>query len=224
MIVEQVAKNKNTVTIIAFILVCIVLNLENLAIIFHFTIPIIIRDYGHFFPLLFVAVVFLQKKSHRLDINNEELWEVKRKKALHINNTKSILRYIMVAGVGFIFLFSNIYNSGQEISGNNRTILFALAFMIVISLIYNYFKKGFHVGFCNQGILYGYSSKVMLIIWEDLTDFEMDQNSKTITVYCNKKLSIQKITLKNQEHFNSLKTLVMEKLTYKNVTKLLTDD
>jgi len=224
MIVEQVAKNKNTVTIIAFILVCIVLNLENIAITFHFKLPETIRNYGHFFPLLFVAVVFLQKKSHRIEIQDEELWGVKKKEALHIDNTKSILRYTMVAGVGFIFLFSNIYKSGQGISGYNKTILISLVVMMAITIIYNYFKPGFHVGYCSQGILYGYSSKIMLIIWEDLADFELDEHTKTISVYSKPKLTLQKITLHKETHFEALKKLVTEKLTYKNVTKLLTDD
>ena len=194
MIVEQVAKNKNTVTIIAFLLVCIVLNLENIASIFNFRLPMFIQEYGHFFPLLFVAVVFLQKKSHRVEIDDEELWVVKKKKALHVNNTKSILRYLIVAGIGFLFLFSNIYNSGQTISGNNRTILFSLVLMILITLLYNYFKTGFQVGYCSKGILYGYTSKTMLIIWEDMADFEVLEKTKTISVYCKPNLSLQKIT------------------------------
>ena len=84
MIAEQVTKNKNTITIVAFVLVCIVLNLENIASIAHFSLPEIIRNYAYFFPLIFVAVVFLQKKSHRIEINDNELWEVKKKKALQV--------------------------------------------------------------------------------------------------------------------------------------------
>jgi hypothetical protein len=224
MIAEQVTKNKNTITIVAFVLVCIVLNLENIASIAHFSLPEIIRHYAHFFPLIFVAVVFLQKKSHRIEINDDELWEVKRKKALQVNNTKSMLRYMMVVSVGFIFLLSNIYNSNQGISGYNRTILFSLALMIAITLIYNYLKTGFLVGYCSKGVLYGYPSKTMLIIWDDLADFELHDKSKTITVYCKSQLSLQKITLKNNEHYEAIKNLVTENLTYKNVTKLLTED
>ena len=134
MIAEQVTKNKNTITIVAFVLVCIVLNLENIASIFHISLPEFIRKYAHFFPLVFVAVVFLQKKSHQIEIYDDKSWEVKKNKALKINNTKSILRYIMVASVGFIFLLSNIYNSKQGISGYNKTILFSLALMIAITL------------------------------------------------------------------------------------------
>lgn len=224
MIAEQATKNKNTVTIVAFILVCIVLNLENIASIVHFSLPEIIRNYAHFFPLIFVAVVFLQKKSHQIEINDHKLWGVKRKKTLHINNTKSMLRYIMVASVGFIFLLSNIYSSKQGISGYNKTILFSLALMIAITLIYNYVKTGFLVGYCSKGVLYGYPSKTMLIIWDDLADFELHEKSKTISIYCKPQLTLQKITLKNEEHYEAIKTLVTENLTYKNVTKLLTGD
>ena len=224
MIAEQVTKNKNTITIVAFVLVCIVLNLENIASIFHLPLPEIIRNYAHFFPLIFVAVVFLQKKSHRVEINDDELWEVKKKKALQVNNTKSMLRYIMVVSVGFIFLLSNIYNSNQETSGYNKTILFSLALMIAITLIYNYLKAGFLVGYSSKGVLYGYPSKTMLIIWDDLADFELHEESKTITVYCKSQLSLQKIILKNDEHYEAIKNLVTENLTYKNVTKLLTED
>mgnify|MGYP006100775343 CR=1 FL=1 len=224
MIAEQVTKNKNTITIVAFVLVCIVLNLENIASIFHLSLPEIIRNYAHFFPLIFVAVVFLQKKSHGIEINDDELWEVKRKEALHVNNTKSMLRYSMVASVGFVFLLSNIYSSKQGISGYNKTILFSLALMIAITLIYNYVKTGFLVGYCSKGILYGYSSKTMLIIWDDLADFELHEESKTISVYCKSQLSLQKITLNNHEHYEAIKDLVSENLTYKNVTKLLTGD
>ena len=84
MIAEQVTKNKNTITIVAFVLVCIGLNLENIASIFHLPLPEIIRNYAHFFPLLFVAVVFLQKKAHQIEINDDQLWEVKKKKAASI--------------------------------------------------------------------------------------------------------------------------------------------
>ena len=115
MIAEQVTKNKNTITIVAFILVCIVLNLENIASIFHLPLPEIIRNYAHFFPLLFVAVVFLQKKSHQIEINDDKLWEVKKNKALQINNTKSILRYAMVASIGFIFLRTSKYKGSRLI-------------------------------------------------------------------------------------------------------------
>ena len=224
MITEQVTKNKNTITIVAFILVCIILNLESIAAIIHFSLPEIIRNYAHFFPLIFVAVVFLQKKSTRIEINDNELWEVKKKKTLQVNNTKSILRYTMVASVGFIFLLSNTYNSKHGISGYNKTILFSLALMIVITLIYNYLKSGFLVGYCSKGILYGYPSKIMLIIWDDLSDFELHDKSKTISVYCKENLSLQKITLKNDEHYDAIKNLVKENLTYKNVAKLLTGD
>jgi len=224
MIAEQVTKNKNAITIVAFVLVCIVLNLENIASIFHLPLPEIIRNYAHFFPLIFVAVVFLQKKSHRVEINDDELWEVKRKKALQINNTKSILRYAMVASVGFIFLLSNIYNSNQGVSGYNKTILFSLALMIAITLIYNYLKAGFLVGYCSKGVLYGYPSKIMLIIWDDLADFELHEKAKTITIYCKPQLSLQKIILKNDEYYELIKDLVTENLSYKNVTKLLTED
>ena len=224
MITEQVTKNKNTITIIAFVLVCILLNVENISSIFHLSLPKIIRDYAHFFPLIFVVVVFLQKKSHQIEINDEQLWPVKRKKALNVNNTKSILRYAMVAGVGFIFLFSNIYNSNQGISGYNKTILFSLALMIAITLIYNYLKAGFLVGYCSKGVLYGYPSKIMLIIWDDLADFELHEKAKTITIYCKPQLSLQKITLKNDKHYDVIKDLVTENLSYKNVTKLLTED
>ena len=224
MIAEQVTKNKNTITIVAFVIVCIVLNLESIASIVHFSLPEIIRNYAHFFPLIFVAVVFLQKKPHRIEINDDELWEVKKKKALQVNNTKSILRYLMVACVGFIFLLSNIYNSKQGISEYNKTILFFLALLIAITLIYNYFKAGFLVGYCSKGVLYGYPSKTMLIIWDDLSDFELHDKSKTISVYCKENLSLQKITLKNDEHYDAIKNLVEENLTYKNVAKLLTGD
>jgi len=224
MIAEQVTKNKNTITIVAFVLVCIVLNLENIASIFHVSLPEFIREYAHFFPLVFVAVVFLQKKSHRIEICDDKSWEVKKNKALKINNTKSILRYIMVASVGFIFLLSNIYNSKQGISGYNKTILFSLALMIAITLIYNYLKTGFLVGYCSKGVLYGYPAKTMLIIWDDLADFELHEKSKTIVIYCKSQLSHKKIMLKNEEHFEAIKILVTENLTYKNVTKLLTED
>ena len=224
MITEQVSKNKNTITIVAFVLVCIALNLENIASTFDFELPEFIRKYAHFFPLIFVAVVFLQKKSHQIEINDDKFWEVKKNKALKMNNTKSILRYIMVAGVGFIFLVGNIYNSKQEISGYNKTILFSLALMIAITLIYNYLKTGFLVGYCSKGVLYGYPAKTMLIIWDDLADFELHDKSKTITVYCKSELPLQKIILKNEEHFEAIKKLVTENLTYKNVTKLLTED
>ena len=224
MITEQVIKNKNTITIIAFVLVCIFLNIENIASIVHFSLPEFIRNYAHFFPLLFVAVVFLQKKSPRLVINDAELWKVKKNKALQINNKKSILSYIMVASVGFIFLFSNMYSSKQGESGNNKTILFSLALMMAITIIYNYLKAGFLVGYCSKGLLYGYPTKTMLIIWDDLADFELDEQSKTIKVYCKDNLSLQKITLKNDKHYEVVKNLVTENLTYKNVTKLLTGD
>ena len=224
MIAEQVTKNKNTITIVAFVLVCIGLNLENIASIFHLPLPEIIRNYAHFFPLLFVAVVFLQKKAHQIEINDDQLWKVKKKKALHINNTKSILRYAMVASIGFIFLLSNIYNSNQGISGYNKTILFSLALMIAITLIYHYLKAGFLVGYCSKGVLYGYPSKTMLIIWDDLADFELHDKSKTITIYCTPQISLQKITLKNDEHYEAIKNLVTKNLSYKNVTKLLTED
>ena len=224
MIAEQVTKNKNTITIVAFILVCIVLNLENIASIFHLPLPEIIRNYAHFFPLLFVAVVFLQKKSHQIEINDDQLWTVKRKKVLQVNNTKSILRYAMVASIGFIFLLSNIYNSNQGISGYNKTILFSLALMIAITLIYHYLKAGFLVGYYSKGVLYGYPSKTMLIIWDDLADFELHDKSKTITIYCTPQISLQKITLKNDEHYEAIKNLVTKNLSYKNVTKLLTED
>ena len=224
MITEQVSKNKNTITIVAFVLVCIVLNLENIASNFHFALPEFIRKYAHFFPLIFVAVVFLQKKSHQIEINDDKFWEVKKNKALKMNNTKSILRYLMVASVGFIFLVSNIYNSKQEISGYNKTILFSLALMIAITLIYNYLKSGFLVGYCSKGILYGYPAKIMLIIWDDFADFELNEKSKTITVYCKSELPLQKVMLKNDEHFEAIKKLITEKLTYKNVTKLLTEE
>lgn len=224
MITEQVTKNKNTITIVAFVLVCIVLNLENIASIFHVPLPEFIRKYAHFFPFVFVGVIFLQKKSHQIEIYDDKFWEVKKNKALKINNTKSILRYIMVASVGFIFLFSNLYNSKQVISGYNKTILFSLALMIVITLIYNYLKTGFLVGYCSKGVLYGYPAKTMLIIWDDLADFELHEKSKTITIYCKSQLSLQKITLKNEEHFEAIKKLATENLTYKNVTKLLTED
>ncbi len=221
MIAEQVTKNKNTVTIVAFVFVCIFLNIEHIASIAHFSLPEIIRNYAHFFPLIFVAVVFLQKKSPQIEIDDAELWEVKRKKALQVNNTKSILRYIMVAGVGFIFLLSNIYDSKQGFSGYNKTILFFLALMIAISLIYNYLKAGFLVGYCSKGVLYGYPSKIMLITWDYLADFEINEESKTIKVYCKHNLSLQKIMLKNDEHYDAIKNLVTENLTYKNVANLL---
>ena len=64
----------------------------------------------------------------------------------------------------------------------------------------------------------------MLIIWDDFADFELHEKSKTITIYCKSQLSLQKITLKNDEHFEAIKKLVTENLTYKNVTKLLTED
>ena len=130
----------------------------------------------------------------------------------------------MVASVGFIFLLSNIYNSNQGISGYNKTILFSLALMIAITLIYNYLKAGFLVGYCSKGVLYGYPSKTMLIIWDDLADFELHEKAKTITIYCKPQLSLQKITLKNDEHYEVIKDLVTENLSYKNVTKLLTED
>jgi len=224
MIAEQVTKNKNTITIVAFVLVCIVLNLENITSIFHFSLPEIIRNYAHFFPLIFVAVVFLQKKSHQIEINDDKLWGVKKNKVLQLNNTKSILRYAMVASVGFIFLLSNIYNSNQGISAYNKTILFSLALMIAITLIYNYLKAGFLVGYCSKGVLYGYPSKIMLIIWDDLADFELHEKAKTITIYCKPQLSLQKIILKNDEYYELIKDLVTENLSYKNVTKLLTED
>ena len=224
MIAEQVSKNKNTITIVAFILVCIALNIEKIAFIAHFSLSEFIRDYVHLFPLLFVAVVFLQKKSNRLEINDAELWEVKKNKTLQINNTKSMLRYAMVAIVGFVFLFSNIYSSRQGISGYNKTILFSLALMIAITLIYNYLKSGFLAGYCSKGILYGYPSKIMLIIWDDLADFELHDRYKTITIYSKPHLSLKQITLKNDEHYEIIKNLVSQNLTYENVTKLLTED
>ena len=224
MIAEQVTKNKNSITIVAFVLVCFLLNLENIASILHLSLPEIIRKYAHFFPLIFVAVVFLQKKSHQIEIDDDQLWVVKRKKALTVNNTKSILRYVMVAGVGFIFLLSNIYNSNQGISGYNKTILFCLALMIAITLIYNYLKAGFLVGYCSKGVLYGYPSKTMLIIWDDLADFELHEKTKTITIYCKPQKKKKKITIKNDEHYEVIKDLVTENLSYENVTKLLTEN
>ena len=222
MIVEQVNNKKNTVTIIAFILVCVLLNLESIAALFHFSLPPFINTYAAYFPILFVVVIFTQKKNHTIDITNEKLWEAKKKKVLFINSTKIILRYSVIAGVALLFLFPNIYGVRSGFSSSNITILTTLVIAIVITLLYGYLKKGFQVGFCNEGILYGYSSKIMLITWEDIADFELKEN--TVVIYNKRKMPIQKIILHNKDSYTELKSLVIEKLEYKNVTKLLTDD
>lgn len=222
--VEELNKNKNTITLVAFVLVCIVLNIESLAALFHFTVPQFIKTYGPYFPLLFVIVVFTQKKSHSIEVFDESLWEAKKKDALQANNTKMFVRYSIVVGIGVVFIIANMFESASGFSFQNGAILIGLLLGVIITFIYGYLKKGFHVGFCEKGILYGYTSKVMLINWEDISDFEINENKNTIIIYCKKKIALHKVILKNPEHFKSLKALVTEKLTYKNVTKLLTDD
>ena len=61
----------------------------------------------------------------------------------------------------------------------------------------------------------------MLIIWDDFADFELHEKSKTITVYCKSQLPLQKVMLKNDEHFEAIKKLVTEKLNLQECYKII---
>ena len=222
--IEPINSRKNWVTIVAFIVIGIALNFSSFAELFGFEISYQVKKYLNFTPFIFIGFVLLQRKNTSIEITTPLLWKVPKKSNFFLNKRRVIYRYIIIGIAILSFFASNIYSSTGGFTSQNLNIIIPFFIAISVFLAYSYFRKNFQVGICDKGVVYGYPSKLMLIQWNSIKDFEINDDKQEAWIHLNNKLSISKIRLNKTDKYAEIKSLLIEHLEYKNVSKLLIDE
>ncbi len=221
---ETVDNKKNWITIVGFIIIGVILNLPSFANLFDIYLPSDIERHLNFAPFLFIFLVVLQRKNSSVEVEEPITWAVEKRKNFFLNKRKTGIRYALLGVVVLSFFLSNIYSTRGGFNDNNLPVI--VGFLVVFGgiMIYQRYRKNFKVGYCNKGVVFGYSSRITLVEWKSISDFVPEDEEHTISVYFSSKLSIQSMILKSEEHYDEMKPIFIKHLEYKNVSKLLTGE
>jgi hypothetical protein len=139
-----------------------------------------------------VLILMRQMMQNKTSVKPYFGWKANKYSSLQFNYSLKIIGFLLLSGLTALHFYIDYKYNGSIMPliydyGIGGILALALKFIVL--------ERKWNVGLADKGIIFGSKFDTKLIIWEDITKYDIDKNNNEIIITCKSNQPIKTIKL-----------------------------
>jgi len=139
-----------------------------------------------------VLILMRQMMQNKTSVQPYFAWKANKYKSLQFNYTTKIIGIIVLGGLTAVHFYIDYKYKGDIMP---LVYDYGIGGLIALGLKFIVLERNWNLGLSDKGIIFGSKFDTKLITWSEITKYEVNRSTNTITIVCNSNHPIKSIQL-----------------------------
>ena len=139
-----------------------------------------------------VLILMRQMMQNKTSVSPYFAWKASKYKSLRFNYSLKIMGGFLLGGLAALHFYID-----YKYKGNIMPLVYdyGIGGILAITIKFIVLERNWNLGLSDKGIIFGSKYDTKLIIWSDITKYDIDKNNNQIIITCKSSQPIKKIKL-----------------------------